>query len=98
MTQTKYIDETDDLEICFKDYDNPIVKRLANGVDFEFDNDYNLTKIVLPNFYKMIQKKHEFGVDFTYDHTFFDKNYAILVINANNIPIKVKIDLSELDK
>lgn len=98
MTQTNYIREVDNLEICFKECDVPIVKQMSNGVDFEFDSDYNLTKIILPNFCQMIRRQYPSNTIFQYSHTKFDKNYATIVIQINNQPIKVKIDLSELDK
>ena len=98
MTQTNYIDETDDLEICFKDCDIPIVKRMSNGVDFEFDSEYNLTKIVLPKFCQMIHRQYPPNTIFQYDHAIFDKNHATIIIKVNNQSIKVRIDLSELDK
>lgn len=98
MTQTNYIKDVDTLEICFKEYNNPIVKKLSNDVDFEFDNDYNLTKIVLPNFCGMMQKPRHFGALCTYDHTIFNENYAIIIIKMNDQLIRVKIDLSDLDK
>ena len=98
MTQTNYIMETDILEICFKECDIPIVKQISNGVDFEFDNNYNLTKIILPNFCQMIQRQYPPNTIFEYDHTIFDKKRATIIIKVNNQPIRVRIDLSELDK
>lgn len=97
MIQTNYIAETDNLEICFKECNTPIVKQMSNGVDFEFDNDYHLARIILPNFCKMIRRQYSPNTIFQYDHTIFDKNHAIIIIQVNNQPIKVKIDLSKLE-
>ena len=44
MTLTNYISTTDDLEVRFKEYDIPIVRRLSNGVEFEFDDEYKMQK------------------------------------------------------
>lgn len=98
MVQTKYIDTTDDLEICFEEYETPIVKQLSNGIDFEFTDDYNLSKIVLPKFCHMIQRQYPPNTIFKYERTVFDKNHATIIINVNGQSIKVKLDLSELDK
>ena len=35
---------------------------------------------------------------FKYERTVFDKNHATIIINVNGQSIKVKLDLSELDK
>ena len=35
---------------------------------------------------------------FQYDHAIFDKNHVTMIIQVNNQPIKVRVDLSELDK
>lgn len=98
MIQTNYIDIRDELEICFKEEDISIVKRLSNGVEFEFDSDYNLIRLILPNFCQMIHRQYPSNTIFQYDNTIFDKNRAIITIQVNHQPIKVKIDLSELDK
>ena len=45
MTLTNYISTTDDLEVRFKEYDIPIVRRLSNGIEFEFDDEYKMQKI-----------------------------------------------------
>ena len=66
--------------------------------NIEFDNNYNLTKVVLPNFCKMIQRQYPPNTIFEYDHTIFDKKRATIIIKVNNQPIRVRIDLSELDK
>ena len=98
MTLTNYISNTDDLEIRFKEYDIPIVRRLSNGVEFEFDHNYNIVGFILPKFCQMIHRQYPPNTIFQYSHTIFDKNYATVVIQVNNQPIKVRIDLSELDK
>ena len=72
------------------------------GVDyyeeFEFDDEYNIVGFILPNFCQMIHRQYPPNTIFQYSHTIFDENRATVVIQVNNQPIKVRIDLSELDK
>lgn len=99
MTQTNYIQETDILEIIFKKFDTPIVKKLSNGVEIDLDKDYNLVSIILPNFCRMIHRQYPPNTIFQYERAIFtDKYKAVLIIQINNQPIQVRIDLRELDK
>ena len=98
MIQTNYIDTIDELEICFKDEKVPIVKKLSNNVEFEFNSNNDLTKIVLPKFCQMMHRQYPPDTIFQYDHAIFDKNHVTMIIQVNNQPIKVRVDLSELDK
>lgn len=98
MTLTNYISTTDDLEVRFKEYDIPIVRRFSNGVEFEFDYEYNIVGLILPKFCQMIHRQYPPNTIFQYSHTIFDENRATVVIQVDNQPIKVRIDLSELDK
>ena len=99
MTQTNYIRETDLLEIIFKETEVPIIEKLSNGVEIEFDDDYNLVSIILPNFCQMIHRQYPMDTVFQYARAIFtDKYHVMLVIQVNDQPIQVRIDLSELDK
>lgn len=98
MVQTNYINATDELEICFKDEDISVVKRLSNDVEFEFDSNDDLVRIILPKFCQMIHRQYPPNTIFQYDNAIFDENHVIITIQVNNQPIKVKINLSELDK
>lgn len=98
MVQINYIQERDELELQFKQCDTPYCKKLNGGITLEFNTDDELTSIILPNFFKLIQRQPDPNINFEYDKAIFDEYALTLILKMNNQSINVKIDLTELDK
>ena len=98
MTVTEYISERDELNIKFKECETPYCVELSGGITIEFDQEDNLSNIVLPNFFQMIHKQPTQNINIEYDHAFFEDHILTLVLKMQQQSINVKIDLSAIDK
>lgn len=89
-----YDDKLDELSIVFEEVEVPIVKRLDNGVSFEF-NDDRLSAIILPNFNRMINSRVIF-TDFELKDIIRHGDCVVIIIDVNhgerNINVKLNID------
>lgn len=98
MTQIKYEQNRDELEIHFKEAEITYCKKVDGGITFEFDTDDSLTTIILPNFFKIIHQQPNPNANFTFEKSIFNEHIVTLTIKMDNRPINVKIDLTKLDK
>lgn len=94
MTQVNYVDERDELEVIFKEIENPEIFRLSNGIFMEFGPN-ELSAIILPNFGQMIHMPADIINDAMLEFISFDSE--ALKISLNEQSINIKIDLTEIE-
>ena len=97
MKHVNYIEERDELEVILKESDAPKVVTLDNNIALEFDDDDDLSAIVMPNFMQMMRVPLPPDSQFVYEGVSFHDKDMILTIKLNEQKINIKCDLSGLE-
>ena len=92
--EIKYNQDFDELHIVFDDnIDNPKVQILDNSVIVEFDEDDNISNIVLPNFSQMLGRPINPYESFSLFDTSFEDDSIIITLHWSGPPINVKLSV-----
>lgn len=97
MVQINYIEQSDELEVVFKEVDIPEVVKMDNGIIFEFDSE-NLSAIILPHFWQMIYQQLMYSAnpnDSSIEFDSFSEDLLKLKVNGQNV--NIKLDLSKIE-
>ena len=97
MTQVQ-INESGDLEIIFKEYDNtdtPVVCKLSNDSEVEFIND-ECVAIVLPSFEQKLNRGPLNRDDVSIQDYWFADDIAFFNVNVGLQTVNIKLNLSSL--